>query len=268
MIQVDVPIEFFLFIWFGVWAFLTTTICLSVAWAYFDHKRSKVGKIADKAKNTHSTLNLCASDDGHVSVDIIKKVDPAGDAKTSKHKWVGFFPRSHKVKMPELDIEKLAQQDPNNEQLRKALEAYKESKQHAQLAAPILDELNTKKAILQEDGIPIVVSYKGKAIFSSIFGLAGLEAFQQASDIQTHKQTLPNGAGEAKMGYLNIDMQAIKSLFGKSWDEVQQEARDIKSETVGFKKGKARSNDKWWIWLIPIATLVVGLIMGYFMAKS
>lgn len=180
-------------------------------------------KIIKKAKRKKKPVVIHVGDEGHAKFEILEILGPEGYASTSKdrkQKWLGFFPRIP----PSEEIEK------------KNTEAK---------IADFINKLATKKSFLKDAKIPIWFAYSGKAILTSLYNLAGVKILEEQGN--------PSGP-------VVVNLQEIKALFAKPWDESQIRAQETDAYEEGSftsKKFYGAEGMKYFVLPLAMITLVI-----------
>ena len=113
--------------------------------------------------------------------------------------------------------------------------------------AAFINKLASKKVYLQHAKIPVWFAYTGKAILTSLFSLAGLELTKD----------LPTNPTPAV-----VDLQELKSLFGKPWDQTQIRANQVDARTEGVFEGKKFSSLETWKAVVVPVGIILALVIG------
>jgi len=113
--------------------------------------------------------------------------------------------------------------------------------------ASFINKLASKKVYLQHAKIPVWFAYTGKAILTSLFSLAGLEGTKE----------LPTNPTP-----ILVDLQEIKSLFGKPWDQTQIRANQVDARTEGVFEGKKFSSLETWKAVVVPVGIILALVIG------
>lgn len=162
----------------------------------------KEAKMIIKASRKKKPIACLGSDDGYADLEVLPHAGAGGSVSTSKkpeEHWIGFLARSVEDE---------------------------EEKTTNQKIGHLINKLASRKLFLRSAKVPIWFGYSGKAILTSLYALIAQDVI---SEIE-------------KLGKLNpkvvVDLNQIKSLFPKPWDETQIRANEIDAKTEGMLEGK------------------------------
>lgn len=108
--------------------------------------------------------------------------------------------------------------------------------------ATFINKLAEKKAYLPSAKVPIWFAYTGKSILTSLYPLAGLKILE-----------------ETNPGSTVVNLQEIKSLFDKPWDQTQIRALTIKAHTRGMLEQKKFMGIEGWKPVIMGVSIILAL---------
>jgi len=205
------------------------------------------------AKRKKQPLLFLFNDAGQGWFETLKRISTSGAASTSKKvndkkRWLGFWPRKSEPMFAEpLDPDTVADN----------LSSY-------------VDSLQASKVYLKYSKIPINIAYHGKALITSLMGLAGVEFAQKLS-------MADGGEGEETCSYCGgkntFSKRVIKALdapfinitrFFKNisqltaWDESEQKANETDHFYWGIDEEKKKSSKNPLLMLL----LALGFCFG------
>jgi hypothetical protein len=233
--------QFFILLW-GFIGLVITVVVVGAGWMIWWFKlTSKDVREFRKATRHGNPINCQVDDAGQAELVEIRKVAPTGYGKTSG-KWLGIFPRKQ--------VEE--QTETADKPILVKLSSW-------------LNELATKKATLRHSKTLIWFSYKGKGIFTTLYALMGLQTLEN----MVEGKVLPNGGEPLKVGsqiielFDAVDLQKVKGLFPKNWDESELQGLESDSEMTGIKIGQKFKGtaEKMFFW-VGLAMLIAGVALA------
>jgi hypothetical protein len=246
-----------MYIWISELGFpilIVAIVALGVAWGIWEFwVTPKESKELRTAKRRKQPVALSFDDSHRVFFQRLVRVGASGAASTHKRysdrkAWIGFFSRK------------------STPQFYKPTDA----EVAADNWAGEVDELQSSKLFLADSKIPITVNYKGKALLTSFYALAGIQAAELASRLDGGEEVVTEPCsycGQAKeplkvLTKVGIDItRFFKSIANlKAWDESAQRENQIDAFGHGMEEAKRGLGKQ------PIVILLVALGFCFGMA--
>jgi len=124
--------------------------------------------------------------------------------------------------------------------------------------ANFISMLANRRLLLRGTRVPVWFAYRGKAILSSLYGLAALQVLEGISKLK-----------EFQVSFAAVDILAIKALFSEQWNESQLNAQETDAERVGELKAKRFAGKEslimfFAVMILLVVVLIMLLVVAYY----
>jgi len=226
---------------FGI-ALMAVGVCWFVWEHWFTPSESKTLRNAARKKRP---LMVLGGDDGYADI-----VDAAysgsegilatkGRGRTKEH-YTGALPRPKQFAEKDITVSK-------DKDVTKTV-----------ATANFISMLANRRLLLRGTRVPVWFAYRGKAILSSLYGLAALQVLEGISKLK-----------EFQVSFAAVDILAIKALFSEQWNESQLNAQETDAERVGELKAKRFAGKEslimfFAVMILLVVVLIMLLVVAYY----
>ncbi len=230
-----------------------------------------------QAFRKHFALMGLGGDDGYLDILAAPTSGPEGFLES---KGVGITKEHYSGALPRAKVFTLADYKPSDSPIatvedveakegdKPKPEAVNKSKYSAQktiAVANYISMLASRRLLLRGAKVPIWLAYRGKAIMTSLYGLAALQLVEALCNLVAESKTNPTLQTIAD-AFALVDILAIKDLFSQQWNESQLNAQEADKERKGELKARKFAGKESLILLFAIMIVLVVLVIIFMVA--
>lgn len=236
----------------GVIAAVAVAICW---WAYEKYFTPLESHQIRKAFRKHLAIMALGGDDGYLDICSAPTSGPEGFLESqpkgaTKEHYSGALPRSKvftddDIQLSDIDPTKPASIQKSKYDLKKTV-----------AVANYISMLASRRLLLRGAKVPVWLAYRGKAIMTSLYGLAALQLVETLCNLK--KEAQGNEALKSIAdAFAVVDLLAVKDLFSQQWNESQLNAQEADKERKGELKAKKFAGKESLVLIFALLIVVV-----------
>lgn len=230
-------------------------VAVCAMWFVYEHwltpQESKEFRKSARAKRPIIAL---AGDDGYCDFKEAPFSGPEGILQTKKvgrtqDHYTGALPRPREFEEKDIQLADA------NADLKKTV-----------AMANYISMLANRRLLLRGSKIPVWFAYRGKAVITSIYGLAALQI------LESLKETKDDALKKISEILTPIDLIAVKALFAEQWNESQINAQETDAEQKGFLRARKFGGKEsliliFALMILLVVVLIIALVAAYYFSK-